>query len=86
MKRFIIASCFALSCFVGVEAAPTDVVTQADLTELLTRLSRLEAENKAQAQRIAEQEASQARWSASLGRVLARRLVRLFSSRFSGVA
>lgn len=65
MKRFIIASCFALSCVVGAEAAPTDVVTQADLTELLTRLSRLEAENKAQAQRIAELEASQARWSAS---------------------
>ena len=39
-----------------MNAATTDVVTQADLKAILERLSKLEAENKAQAERIAELE------------------------------
>ena len=56
MKRIIIAALFAVGIVAGLEAAPTDVVTQADIQALLERLNKLEAENKAQAKRIAELE------------------------------
>lgn len=56
MKKVLVAFGFALSVVAGIEAAPTDTVTQADLKVLLDRLSKLEAENKAQAARIAELE------------------------------
>ena len=56
MKRVIIAFALAFGVVTGIEAAPTDTVTQADLKVLLDRLSKLEAENKAQAARIAELE------------------------------
>ena len=58
MKKIVISAMFAFGLMVGVEAAPTDVVTQADLKVLLERLSALEAQNKAQAKRIAELEAN----------------------------
>ena len=56
MKRIIAAVVFAFGVVTGLEAAPEDAVTQADLKVLLERLSKLEAENKAQAARIAELE------------------------------
>ena len=40
----------------ALEAAPTDTVTQADLQALIERITKLEAENQAQAKRIAELE------------------------------
>ena len=58
MKKTLLAAVFAVGLFAGVEAAPTDVVTQADLKVLLERMAKLEAENKAQAKRIAELEAA----------------------------
>ena len=58
MKKFVLGVVFAFGAFVGIEAAPADVVTQADLKVLLERLSALEAQNKAQAARIAELEAN----------------------------
>ena len=58
MKKMIIAGVFALGLLTGIEAAPTDTVTQADLQALIERITKLEAENKAQAKRIAELEAS----------------------------
>ena len=58
MKKLIIAAAFAASLVTGVEAAPTDAVTQADLKALIERITKLEAENKAQAKRIAELEAA----------------------------
>ena len=66
MKKLVLGVVFAFGAFVGIEAAPTDVVTQADLKVLLDRLSALEAQNKAQAQRIAELEAN--------GKVVAKKL------------
>jgi len=56
MKQLITAAVFATSVVAGVEAAPTDAVTQADLQALIQRITQLEAQNKAQAQRIAELE------------------------------
>ena len=56
MRKVVLSALFACGLMVGVEAAPTDVVTQADLKVLLERLSALEAQNKAQAQRISELE------------------------------
>jgi len=56
MKKILMAAVFALGLVVGVEAAPTDTVTQADLQALLKRLTALEAENKAQAAKIKELE------------------------------
>jgi len=56
MKRLILSALFAAGLAVGIEAAPEDPVTQADLQAIFERLQRLEAENKAQADRIAELE------------------------------
>ncbi len=56
MKRFFVTVLIALGVAVGLEAASTDAVTQADIKVLLDRLSKLEAENQAQAARIAELE------------------------------
>ena len=56
MKKLLIAATFGLGLFAGVEAAPTDPVTQADLKAIFERLAQLEAQNKAQAKRIAELE------------------------------
>ena len=58
MKKLIAAVVFAAGLVTGVEAAPTDAVTKADLQALIERLTKLEAENKAQAKRIAELEAA----------------------------
>ena len=57
MKKILIAGAFAVSLLTGVEAAPTDTVTQADLKALIERITKLEAQNQAQAKRIAELEA-----------------------------
>ena len=57
MKRLVVAVVFAVSLLTGIEAAPTDAVTQADLKALLDRITALEAQNKAQAARISELEA-----------------------------
>ena len=54
----LIAAMIAAGCVVGIEAAPTDVVTKADLQVLIERIAKLEAENQAQAKRIAELEAA----------------------------
>ena len=66
MRRAFVAIAFAVATVIGVEAAPTDVVTQADLQAILERMAKLEAENKAQAARIAELEAT--------GKVVAKKL------------
>ena len=58
MKKLMAVAVFAAGLVAGVEAAPTDAVTKADLQVLIERLAKLEAENKAQAQRIAELEAA----------------------------
>ena len=58
MKKIVLAAAFAFGAFVGVEAAPTDVVTKADLQALIERIAKLEAQNQAQAKRIAELEAA----------------------------
>ena len=57
MKKLIVAAVFALGLTTGIEAAPTDAVTQADLQALIERIAKLEAQNQAQAKRIAELEA-----------------------------
>ncbi len=56
MKNILLTALFAVGVVAGVEAAPTDAVTQADLQAIIQRLNKLEAENKAQAQKIAELE------------------------------
>lgn len=56
MKKLILSALFATGLVVGIEAAPTDTVTQADLQAIIQRLNKLESENKAQAARIAELE------------------------------
>ena len=56
MKKLMISALFACGLVAAVEAAPTDTVTQADLQKLIERINKLEAENKAQAQKIAELE------------------------------
>jgi len=56
MKNLLLAAMFAGGVCAAVEAAPTDTVTQADLQVLIERLNKLEAENKAQAAKIAELE------------------------------
>jgi len=56
MKKMILAALFAFGTIIGIEAAPTDAVTQADLQAIIARLAKLEAENKAQAAKIAELE------------------------------
>ena len=61
MKKLLIAAAFAASVVIGAEAAPTDVVTQADIQALLERLNKLEAENKAQAETIKKLQEVQAK-------------------------
>ena len=56
MKKLILSALFATGLVAGIEAAPTDTVTQADLQAIIQRLNKLESENKAQAARIAELE------------------------------
>ena len=56
MKKLVIAAIFAVGFHAAIEAAPTDAVTQADLQALIQRINKLEAENSAQAKRIAELE------------------------------
>ena len=56
MKKLMLAAIFAVGTAIGLEAAPTDNVTQADLQAIIERLNKLEAENKAQAKKIAELE------------------------------
>ena len=56
MKKLMLSALFAGSLVAAVEAAPGDAVTQADLQALIERITKLEAENKAQAKRIAELE------------------------------
>ena len=60
MKKLMLAALFAVGSAVGIEAAPTDTVTQADLQAIIERLNKLEAENKAQAKKIAELEGKNA--------------------------
>ena len=60
MKKIVLSALFAFGVVVGIEAAPTDTVTQADLQVILQRLSALEAQNKEQAKRIAELEGKNA--------------------------
>lgn len=57
MKKYLLSVLFAAGVVVGVEAAPTDAVTQADLQALIQRINKLEAENQAQAKKIRELEA-----------------------------
>jgi len=56
MKKLMLSALFMTGLVAGIEAAPTDTVTQADLKALIERINKLEAENKAQAQKIAELE------------------------------
>ena len=56
MKKLIIAAIFACGIAAAVEAAPEAAVTQSDLQALIQRITQLEAQNKAQAARIAELE------------------------------
>ena len=56
MKKLILSALFATGLVAGIEAAPTDTVTQADLQAIIQRLNKLESENKAQAAKIAELE------------------------------
>jgi len=61
MKKLIVAAVFAAGLVAGVEAAPTDAVTKADLQALIQRITQLEAQNKAQAERIAQLESKSAK-------------------------
>ena len=57
MRRLLIASLFTVGLCAAVEAAPAaETVSMADFKALVERLNKLEAENKAQAARIAELE------------------------------
>ncbi len=56
MKNMLLASVLAGAVASGVWAAPNDPVTQADLEALIARIAKLEAENRAQAAKIAELE------------------------------
>lgn len=66
MKNIILGVAIATGVCAAVEAAPTDAVTQADLQALIERITKLEAENKAQAARIAEPGHLQSRRGAHL--------------------
>ncbi len=56
MKKHVIVAFCAVVLAVSSTAAPEDVVTRADLKALIERINSLEAENRAQAARIAELE------------------------------
>ena len=56
MKKLMFSALVACGLVAAIEAAPTDAVTQADLQALIERINKLEAENKAQAAKIAELE------------------------------
>ena len=56
MRKLMFSALLAGGVATALEAAPTDAVTQADLQALIERITRLEAENQAQARRIAELE------------------------------
>ena len=60
MKRTLIATLFGVGLMAAVEAAPTDVVTQADLQALRALIEQQNAKIEAQAKRIAELEGRQA--------------------------
>ena len=57
MRSWIVSAVVIISSVASIGAAPTDVVTKADLKAIIERLDKLEKENKAQAERIAELEA-----------------------------
>lgn len=65
MKSLLIAVAATCATLTGALAAPSDTVTQADLQALIQRLNKLEAENKAQAERIAQLEGAQAKPAAT---------------------
>jgi hypothetical protein len=65
MKKMFLAAAVASACLIGLEAAPSDAVTKADLQAIIARLAKLEAENKAQAARIAELEGRNAALAAA---------------------
>jgi len=56
MKNLVSSTLVAVCLAAAVEAAPSDVVTKADLDAIVQRLNKLEAENKAQAKRIGQLE------------------------------
>ena len=56
MRKIILAAIFCAGLVVAVEAAPTDVVTQADLQALRALIEQQNAKIEAQAKRIAELE------------------------------
>ncbi len=60
MKHLLIAVAATCATLTGATAASSDAVTQADLQALIQRLNKLEAENKAQAKRIAQLEGEKA--------------------------
>ena len=61
MKSLMFTALMTVGAIAAVEAAPTDAVTQADLKALIERIAKLEAENQAQAKKIAELEGKTAR-------------------------
>ncbi|MGN0843141.1 MAG: hypothetical protein ACI4QF_07740 [Kiritimatiellia bacterium] len=56
MKYLMCVAAVAFSCLSAIGAEADAAVTQADLKALIERIAKLEAENKAQAQKIAELE------------------------------
>ena len=70
MKKILLALAWTTSLISCADAAPADAVTQADLKALIERINRLEAENKAQAKRIAELEGRVLSDKAATGAVL----------------
>ena len=56
MKKIIVSTMVAASIAAAVEAAPSDAATKADIDAIIQRLNKLEAENKAQANRIGQLE------------------------------
>ncbi len=56
MKKILLAACLVCGFVLMLNAEQAAAVTQADLQTIIERLNRLEAENKAQAKRIADLE------------------------------